>query len=83
MVRLMGKFVSFDFPSTIVTSNLVLARILWSYGEPELAARAITLDPEVVLDIGIRAGELITSGEANTAWPDGPKLAPRSLLLAS
>lgn len=57
----------------IVTSALSLARELWRYGEPGLAQRALGLDPAEVLEIGRRAGRMILSGEADAAWPTGPK----------
>jgi hypothetical protein len=78
----MGRFVTTNVTAhkTWITSPLALGRTLWCHGEPDLAQQALGLDPEVVLDIGTRTGVLIESGEANTAWPDGPKY--RALLLA-
>lgn len=66
----------------IVTSALSLARQLWRYGEPELAAKARKLRPPALLELGQRAGEIQVSGEADRLWPDGPR-ADRALLLAA
>jgi hypothetical protein len=76
----MGRFVSFTVHKTIITSPLALGRSLWMHGEPDLAQRAVSLDPEAVLDIGTRAAELHETGDARTAWPNGPKYS--ALLLA-
>jgi hypothetical protein len=76
-----GRFVSVTFQKTWITSPLALGRTLWRHGEPDLARRALALDPERVLDIGIRTAALIDSGEATAAWPNGPKY--RALLLAT
>lgn len=65
----------------VVTSSLSLARELWRYGEPDLAGRALLLRPGQVADIGLRAGELYTSENADRLWPGGP--AAKAVLLAA
>lgn len=64
----------------VITSSLSLARELWRLGEPELAGRALDLSPDQVADIGQRAGQLHTSGEAGRLWPGGP--GGKAVLLA-
>lgn len=58
---------------SVITSSLSLARELWRFGEPELAARALQLRPEEVADIGGRIGALHLSGEVAALWPHGPR----------
>ena len=65
----------------LITSPLSLARELWRYGEPELAARAMHLTPEAVLDLGVRIMQLYGSAEADQLWPGGPK--DKAYLLAA
>jgi hypothetical protein len=59
--------------TTVVTSSLSLARELWRFGEPDLAARARRLSPLEVLEIGSRAGELIVARAGKASWPEGPR----------
>jgi len=59
--------------TTVVTSSLSLARELWRFGEPDLAARARGLSPLEVLEIGSRAGRLIVARAGKASWPDGPR----------
>lgn len=68
---------------TITSPPLSIARELWRLGEPELAARAVNLSSEQAVDIAIRAGGLHQSGEALSAWPDGPSGTTPALMLAA
>ena len=65
----------------VITSSLSLARELWRRGEPGLADAALQLSPDQVADVGSRAGEFYSSGEADWLWPGGPP--PKALLLAA
>lgn len=59
----------------IITSALSLARVLWRYGEPELAQRAAALSPADVLTVGQRIAELGVSGDSKRYWPNSGKNA--------
>jgi hypothetical protein len=65
----------------VITSSLSLARELWRRGEPGLADKALHLSPDQVADIGLRAGDLYTSGQADRLWPGGPP--GKAVLLAA
>src|SRR5437762_7062818 len=57
----------------LVTSSLSIARDLWRYGEPELVQRALKLDTDEVVDVGIAAMQLLENGRLNQVWPNPPK----------
>lgn len=65
----------------LITSALSVARELWRHDEPELAERALKLTPDEVLDLGIRAMQLIESGDDKRVWPGGHSSA--GLVLAA
>ena len=65
-----------------VTSSLSLARQLWRYGEPELAAKARRLRPSKLIQLGERAREIQLTGASHRLWPDGPP-SDTALLLAA
>ena len=72
----MGQF-------SIVMPAVSYARELWRFGEPELATRAALLTPGECLDLGDRAGALVLSGQAKSAWPQGPHEHASGPLLAA
>ena len=72
----MGRFV-------ITTPAVSIARELWRLGEPVLAQQAASLSPQRCADIGERAGDLYSSGEAARLWPGGPAGVTTALMLAA
>lgn len=72
----MGQFI-------IQTPQISLARQLWRLGEADLASRALELSAEETVDIGIRAGELSSSGEDRKMWPNGPSGVDSAVALAA
>ncbi len=72
----MGTFV-------ITIPSVSIARELWRLGEPDLAVLALTLNAEQACDIGIRAGGLHVSGEAQAIWPNGPSGVTSAVALAA
>lgn len=56
--------------SFIITSALQEAQDLWHYGEPGIAEKVLALSPDEILDVGVRAGQLMETGDDRRIWPD-------------
>jgi len=68
----------------VVTSPMILAGLLWSYGEDDLWERALQLPPETVADIGERTGQLVLDAAlADRIWPERPRSTSWGLVVAT
>jgi hypothetical protein len=67
----------------VTAPPISIARELWRYGEPQLAAAALRISLRDALRISVRAGELFLSGTADRVWADGPQTMRRPLLVAA
>jgi hypothetical protein len=65
----------------IISSGMSIAQDLWRFGEPGLADRMLPLSPELVADIGERAGAMYIAGEVRRHWPAAPASEARAALV--